>query len=249
MGVKGVSPAATAAAENAAPQRKAAAGRRRDPTIDDKLRQAARELYAREGWAGFHFEGVARAAGVSKDAVYRRYSNAQSLLLDALSDQTVPTLADDRPIEEALVAYACDAFTYFASGRGYANLRVHVDAVQYPDILQQYRIRVVEPQIAQAVSVLERAREQGYLHPDTSCAAVIEALGGAVMVYALASAPWPGAVDEEGDAVDPATMRQLTDFVQQILYGRLSDQSNGQHASDRVRSSATRRRRRSTASR
>jgi AcrR family transcriptional regulator len=220
--------------------RKSAAGRRRDPTIDDRLRQAARKLYAREGWSGFHFEGVAKAAGVSKDAVYRRYSDAQSLLIDALSDQAVPTLAGDRPIEEALVAYACDAFTYFASGNGYANLRVHVDAVQYPDVLQQYRIRVVEPQIAQGVGVLERARAAGQLHSDISCTAVIEALGGAVIVYALAAAPWLGAADEEDDVLDAATVRQLTDFVQQILHGRLIDH---------VKSSARHRRPRSTASR
>lgn len=244
MGADGISPVA-----GDPRPRKSAAGRRRDPTIDDKLRQAARKLYAREGWSGFHFEGVAKAAGVSKDAVYRRYSDAQSLLIDALSDQAVPTLADEQPIEEALVGYACDAFTYFASGNGYANLRVHVDAAQYPDVLQQYRIRVVEPQIAQAVSVLERAREAGQLDPDISCAAVIEALGGAVMVYALASAPWLGAADEDGDLVDQATLRQLTDFVQQVLYGRLIDRSNGQSPSGRVRFSATRRRRRPTASR
>ncbi|MEB3070658.1 TetR/AcrR family transcriptional regulator [[Mycobacterium] vasticus] len=211
------------------PPRKSAAGRRRDPTIDDRLRRTARALYAREGWAGFHFDGVAKAAGVSKDAVYRRYSDAQSLLIDALSDQVVPALADDRPVEEALVAFACDTFTYFASGDGNANLRVHVDAVQYPNVLQQYRTRVVEPQLAQAVSVLERAREQGRLGPDVSCRAVVEALGGAVIVHALASAPWLSATGD-CEVLDSATVRLLSEFVQQILYGR-------------IRPSATRRRR------
>ena len=221
MGVNRAGPVAVAQPEMPAQQRKSA-GRRRDPTIDAKLRQAARMLYAREGWAGLHFEGVARAAGVSKDAVYRRYSDAQSLLLDALADQAVPTLAGDRPIEEALVAYACEVFAYFASGNGYANLRVHIDAAQYPDVLKQYRIRVVEPQIEQAVSVLERARDGGQIHPETSCAAVIEALGGAVMVHALASVP---SQSDDAGAPNRATVRQLTEFVQQILYGRLADRA------------------------
>lgn len=241
MSRNGVRPAAQAGHDP--PRRKPGAGRRRDPSIDDKLRQAARTLYAREGWGGFHFEGVAKAAGVSKDAVYRRYSDARALLLDALSDQAVPLLADDRPIEEALVAFACEVFSYFAGGNGYANLRVHIDAAQYPDVLQQYRVRVVEPQIEQTVGVLERARDEGHLHPDTSCAAVVEALGGAVMVYALATAPWPGAADTEGELLDVATVRQLTEFVQQILYGRLTDRS------DRVKSSTAHRRRRPAASR
>ncbi|TAM65259.1 TetR/AcrR family transcriptional regulator [Mycobacterium sp.] len=222
MGANGAGPSAKQAVR-VGPSRKPGAGRRRDPTIDDRLRHAARALYGREGWAGFHFEGVAKAAAVSKDAVYRRYSDAQSLLLDALSDQVVPGLADDRPIEDALVAYACDAFRYFASGIGNANLRVHVDGGRYPEVLQEYRKRVVEPQIEQAVGVLERARRNGEIHVDASSAAVIEALGGAVMVYALASS-WRL---DETDELDPATVRQLTDFVQQILYGRLVDRSNG----------------------
>jgi len=214
------------------PRRKPGAGRPRDASIDERLREAARMLYAREGWAGFHFDGVARAAGTSKDAVYRRYSDAQSLLLDALSDQSVPVIAADRPIEEALIAYACDAFEYFASGNGYANLRVHLDGVQHPNVLQQYRTRVVEPQLMQAVAVLEQARRDGRLHPDISPAAVIEALGGAVMVLALTSTP---RLADTG-APDPAPAGQLRVFVQQILHGRVTDSAAGGTEIDGVRS-------------
>lgn len=202
--------------------RKPGAGRRRDPTIDDRLRQAARELYAREGWAGFHFDGVAKAAGVSKDAVYRRYADAQALLLDALSDAGVPVLGEELPVEEALIEYAGEVFTYFAGGTGYANLRVHIDGPQHPTVLQQYRSRVVEPQLAAAVDVLERARRGGRLHPDADPAAVMAALGGAVMVYALASAAPEGV-----GAPDDAVMRQLAVFVRQILHGTGADPRPG----------------------
>jgi AcrR family transcriptional regulator len=191
------------------------AGRRRDPAIDEKLRHAARQLYAREGWAGYHFEGVARAAGVSKDAVYRRYADPQALLLDALSDQSAPALAADRPVEEALIAFAADTFSYFASGTGYANLRVHVDGAQHPRVLEQYRTHVVGPQLAQAVDVLERARQAGQLDPGVSPSAVIEALAGAVMLYALATAPL-----DNTDPPDDAAVRQFAVFVRQILHGR-----------------------------
>lgn len=203
--------------------RKPGAGRRRDPSIDDRVRQAARALYAREGWAGFHFEGVARAAGVSKDAVYRRYSDAETLLLDALSAQSLPQLADDRPVEEALVAFGCDVFAYFASGNGYANLRVHIDGGRYPNVLAQYRDRVVQPQITQAVTVLEKAKEAGAIHPDTSTGAVVEALGGAVIVLALAG----GARLDDAGRPDAAVVRQLTEVVQQVLHGRLIDAPSG----------------------
>ncbi len=88
--------------------------------------------------------------------------------------------------------------------------------------------------------VLERAREDGRIHPETSCPAVIEALGGAVMVHALATVPNHG---EGVGAPNPATVLQLTAFVQQILHGRLTGREN------RVKSSAGRRRPRPTASR
>lgn len=201
--------------------RKPGAGRRRDPAIDDKIRHAARGLYAREGWAGFHFEGVARAAGVSKDAVYRRFPDAKALLLQALSDQPVPLLSVQPPIEAALISYACDAFAYFASGDGLANLRVHIDGSQHPDLLQEYRSRVVQPQIEHAIAVLEDARRDGQLHQDISPTAVIEALGGAIMVHALASPPHL----TDGGAPDEATVDQLTTFVQQILHGRVTRHS------------------------
>lgn len=209
--------------EPTAPARRSSPGRRRDPAIDDRLMSAARTLYAREGWAGFHFEGVARTAGVSKDAVYRRYPDAQALLLDALSAQSVARLADNRPIEEALIAFACDAFAYFAGGDGYANLRVHVDGRQYPEIFEQYRLRVLKPQTEHAIGVLERAREGGQLAPGTSCAAVFEAVAGAVMLYALSTPP--PVLGDAGVAasLDTAMVQRLTECVQQVLHGCVTD--------------------------
>lgn len=200
--------------------RKPGAGRRRDPAIDERIRHSARALYAREGWAGFHFEGVARAAGVSKDAVYRRFPDAKTLLLEALSAQPVPLLSTDPPIEKALISFACDAFAYFATGDGLANLRVHIDGVQHPDILQEYRSRVVQPQIEHAIAVLEEAQHDGQLHPDASPAAVIESLGGVIMVHALATTPQLTAAG----GPDAATTALITVFVQQILHGRVTAQ-------------------------
>lgn len=202
-------------AQRAATTRRPGAGRKRDPSIDDRLRQAARTLYAREGWVGFHFDGVAKQAGVSKDAVYRRFSSRESLLIEALSDQSAPTLASDQPIEQALVTFAHDVLRFFSSGDGYANLRVHIDAMRYPKVLQEYRTRVLEPQLGQAVSVLELARTKGEIHPEASCVAVVEALSGAVMFYALSS----NSRTSDGGEPDTAASDQLTAFVKQILHG------------------------------
>ena len=41
-------------------------GRPRDPGVDRRIAQAALDLFADAGWAGFAMEAVARRAGVGK---------------------------------------------------------------------------------------------------------------------------------------------------------------------------------------
>jgi AcrR family transcriptional regulator len=192
-------------------RRRPGAGRRRDPQIDGKIRHAARVLYAADGWAGFHFDGVAKAAGVSKDAVYRRYPDRQSLLLDALADQAMPALSDGGSIEEALVAYALEIFDYVTSGDGYANLRIHLDGGRYPEVLTAYQQRVVEPALARDIEVVRRARDAGQLSRETNCEAVITAISGALLIFALSRRSPDDARSRSG------AIRQIREMVHQIL--------------------------------
>jgi AcrR family transcriptional regulator len=49
------------------------AGRPRDPSIDERVAAATRELLVEEGWDATTVRGVARRAGVSRAAVLRRW--------------------------------------------------------------------------------------------------------------------------------------------------------------------------------
>ena len=83
-------------------------GRPRSTGIDDAVRAAAAEALDRDGYAGVVIEEVARRAGVSKTAVYRRWPNRRALTLVVLQDrlgrieapETGCTLCD---VHEALV--------------------------------------------------------------------------------------------------------------------------------------------------
>ena len=83
-------------------------GRPRSTEIDDAVRAAAAEALDRDGYAGVVIEDVARRAGVSKTAVYRRWPNRRDLTLAVLGDrlgrieapETGCTLCD---VHEALV--------------------------------------------------------------------------------------------------------------------------------------------------
>ena len=60
------------------------AGRPRDPQIDAAVLKATIEVLDESGYGGFTLEDVARRAGTTKPAIYRRWGNRQRLMLDAL---------------------------------------------------------------------------------------------------------------------------------------------------------------------
>jgi AcrR family transcriptional regulator len=111
-------PTESAASDNAGRpprRRRPGGGRRRDPDIDARVLSAARDVYAQYGWASFHFDRVAKAARVSRDVLYRRYSDREALLIDAMADAELPTVGDYGPIRDRLTSYALDIYAYFTS--------------------------------------------------------------------------------------------------------------------------------------
>jgi AcrR family transcriptional regulator len=60
------------------------AGRPRDPDVDAAVLRAAQDLLVERGYAGMTMEGVARAAGTGKAAVYRRYAGKSELVVAAV---------------------------------------------------------------------------------------------------------------------------------------------------------------------
>ncbi|MCV7185318.1 MULTISPECIES: TetR/AcrR family transcriptional regulator [Mycolicibacterium] len=64
-------------------------GRPRDPEIEDRVYDAAAELYSKAGWSGFRIDAVARQCGVGKDAIYRRWPNRVALLAQVLTARSL----------------------------------------------------------------------------------------------------------------------------------------------------------------
>ena len=59
-------------------------GRPRDPSIDERVLEATREMLTEHGWDATTVRGVARLAGVSRAAVLRRWPSKAELVLDAV---------------------------------------------------------------------------------------------------------------------------------------------------------------------
>ena len=63
-------------------------GRPRDPSIDDRIRTATRELLVEVGWDATTIRGIAARAGVSRAALLRRWRSKPALVLDAVLGET-----------------------------------------------------------------------------------------------------------------------------------------------------------------
>jgi AcrR family transcriptional regulator len=192
-------------------------GRPRQPDIDQRILLSARQVYGSVGWAAFNFDAVAKHAGVSRDAIYRRHADRESLLLDALSTRVAPVLGSDGSIADRLIAYANAVYDTFVAGDGVANLRVHVDAPSFPELFLAYSERVVEPDVRSVESALKRARLAGELNPDADVTAIVRGILGGIMLHAMLYTAHLGGSAQPDRGRDPAVVR----IVRQVLLGSL----------------------------
>lgn len=193
-------------------RRRPGGGRRRDPDIDARVLHAARQAYAEFGWAAFHFDRVAKSAQVSRDVLYRRYADKESLLLDALADAVLPTVSGKGRIRDQLMTYARDIYAYFTSADGIASLRIHLEANQFPELYRAYRSRVVDPNFEVNIAALDQAARNGELRKNAASLAILEAIGGGVLIHALYSQR-AGATREAVPLTRDRLEATLTNFV------------------------------------
>src|SRR5689334_6926881 len=66
------------------PRNRAAAGRPRDSSIDERVLAATRELLVELGWDGLSIRLVAAQAGVSRSSLNRRWPSKAELVLHAI---------------------------------------------------------------------------------------------------------------------------------------------------------------------
>src|SRR5262249_29872224 len=92
-----------------------AAGRPRDPRIDESILRSTTELLATKGYSGLTMAAVAKRAGTTKTALYRRRSSKPELVHEAVFPYA-PTALEGPPGDfagdiRAMIAAARDVFT------------------------------------------------------------------------------------------------------------------------------------------
>lgn len=165
-------------------------GRPRDPEVEARIATAALAIYGDQGWAGFNFETVARAAEVSRDSLYRRWSDRRALLVHAIArirpaPDPAHGPADGRPLREILHRMALASLRRYLGPGGHALLRLYVEASQDPELLDLFHREVITPAVLRARQLVRDAIAVGQLPAETSPTAIIDAVFGAVLVHVL----------------------------------------------------------------
>ena len=182
------SPSVGPPADELAPKRR---GRRRDADVDRRILDVASAVYAERGWAGFNFDVVAHQARVSKDAIYRRYTSKIDLLLSTMAravEEHVPVVPQG-DIRAYLISAANRYLKDFVSGNGINSLRIFVEALQNPELLEAFHRERAAPVIVQTRAAIRSAMEAGQLPNATSPTAVLDAILGGVVMHVLATPP------------------------------------------------------------
>ena len=156
-------------------------GRPRDAELDRRIAEAALDVLADNGIAGFTIEAVAHRAGVGKATIYRRYSGRDDVLaaaLDHLRDDT-PMAKGKGSARERLEAALDFVRTPMTSTRGGRVMAQVISAgAQHPDFLAVFYDRVLAPRRRMLIGILREGVTEGWVDPDADLEAAVTLLVG-----------------------------------------------------------------------
>jgi AcrR family transcriptional regulator len=173
-------------------------GRPQNPEVTEAILQAVLQLVATEGFARITMESVAKAAGVGKPAVYRRFGSKAELVASAFATVLKPASPPDRgdtraEIEELfkqLVPPDPQGWIGFIGGL-FAEHRRH------PELIEAFREAVLIPRRQGALRVIERGRARGDIRTDLDPEFLLDLIAGPGMSRTYAGFPLDEAWQEQ----------------------------------------------------
>src|SRR3954447_15591369 len=145
----------------------ASVGRPRDPHIDAALLDATVAELDRSGYVGLTLEAVARRAGTTKPAIYRRWPTRQQLVLSALGGRLGAAKAPDTgctlcDLDECLKVFVA-AFRRMPPG---VIGPLFAECAGDRDLRAAFMTTLFDPPRAAVRDTLERALARGDLRSD-----------------------------------------------------------------------------------
>lgn len=158
--------------------------RRRGDTLEHAIFAAVFDQLATVGYGELTMEGVAAAARTGKAALYRRWSNREELVIDAI-DHMLPTL-DHPPDTGSVRADITELLRRMSrsingpTGCALQTLMGRVDRDR--DFMRVVHQRVIGPRRQMMLDALRRGIERGEVRPGAATQLVAE-VGPALVVY------------------------------------------------------------------
>ena len=158
-------------------------GRPRSDSTHRRILDAARELLTQGSFADFRMEHVAARAGVSKAAIYRRWSSKQALAQEVLVELTGPhiTVAETGNTREELLAAVVNPMRAVTDTPFGPVIRSVMSQIATdPKLGDPFRATVVQARRAEVAKVIERGIARGDLRADADSTIATELLVGPV---------------------------------------------------------------------
>jgi AcrR family transcriptional regulator len=158
-----------------------------DSGVDDAIAAAALALLVEHGFARMSIEAVAKAAGVGKPAIYRRFSDKAELVAHVISRQLPvlrpPDLGDARAELWRAVQQGLPA-----DGPAYVRLIGGLIAEQdrHPELVEAFRRHVLLPRRAIVQAIIERGQARGEIRADIAPEAALDLMPGSFLARVFA---------------------------------------------------------------
>ena len=196
------------------------AGRPRDRQIDAAVLDATLAALDASGYGRLTLEAVARAAGTTKPAIYRRWPGRQQLVLAALGQRLGEAKAPDTgctlcDLDECLKVFLA-AFRRMPPGVLDA---LYADCVGDPELRAAFMATLFDPPRAAVSQTLERAHARGDLRDDVDLALILDLLGSFIH-YRLLFRHAPASDREIERAVEALLQGIATDYPRLLEHSR-----------------------------
>ncbi len=180
-------------------------GRPRSEEAERAILDAALDLLASHGVAGFTMEAVAGRAGVAKTTVYRRWSNKYDLLFDAVVQLKGPVLAPPGGSIRGDLVFLLTAMRDRTGDPRHSRImgKLCAEVRDHAELFDAYWERTIRPRRAVFDTVLQRGIDAGELRPDLPFGIAVEALCAPVLTHVVMR---PSSLSDE-------KIHQLVDIV------------------------------------
>ncbi|MFG2824655.1 TetR/AcrR family transcriptional regulator [Kitasatospora sp. NPDC048365] len=167
---------------------------------------AALELALRDGYAKVTVEGIAQAAGVGKQTIYRWWPSRAAVVLEALNDRSGPAsqVPDTGDVEADITATAEAVIRLLGTDLGTVWRGLVADAQGDPRLAEDLRRTFFEPRMARWQERLQTAVDAGELRTDVPTRTIVELLFGPVYHRLLIMGP---------DTLDPENTAARVDYL------------------------------------